>query len=292
MERIAFFLYLFGIVFGVLFFGGIHAWVYTPVFLAIFAASLLLLKGDIVRVQPVAENRAGAPASASAPAVCSPAPLPASASASAPVSAVLAATSASAVTSAPASASAPVRASVSTYRLRWLKTDLTPLFLFFFVLMLIQMLPLPPWLLALISPDAKIAADMAQPAAAVALDPAAGQGAWGALAPYVFPVRMSLVRWIAYGLLFFGLLRCLHSRRRIERAVIVLLALGAFDALYGILQSSSGHGHVWWYKLGNVKDVSGTYLNRNHFAGLMAMTISLAIAYAAGKGEKDRKSVV
>jgi O-antigen ligase len=236
MERIAFFLYLFGIVFGVLFFGGIHAWVYTPVLLAIFAASLLLLKGEIVPVEPAAENREAVPA----------------------------------------------------YGLRWLKTDLTPLFLFFFALMLIQMLPLPPWLLALISPDAKIAADMAQPAAAVALDPAAGRGAWGALAPYAFPVRMSLIRWIAYGLLFFGLLRCLRSRRRIERAIVVLLALGAFDALYGILQSYSGHGHVWWYKLGNVKDVSGTYLNRNHLAGLLAMTITLAIAYAAGKGEKRR----
>lgn len=235
---IAFGLYLFAIVFGVLFFGGIHAWVFTPAFLAIFAASLLLLKGDVV------QKKLG---------------------------------------------------SDPNFFVRWVSNDLTPLFLIFSGLLVLQLLPLPAWLLGIVSPEAKLAAGMAQPAAAAvaagaALHPAAGSDAWAALAPYAFPVRMSLIRWVAYGLLFFGLLRCLHSRRRIETAIIVLIALGTFDALYGILQTYSGHGHVWWFKHGEQhgKGVSGTYLSYNHFAGLMAMTIPLAIAYAAGKGETRR----
>ncbi len=52
MEKIAFILYLGGMIFGVLFFGAIHPWVYTPVFLAVMAASLLLIRGDLTRTTP------------------------------------------------------------------------------------------------------------------------------------------------------------------------------------------------------------------------------------------------
>jgi len=171
-----------------------------------------------------------------------------------------------------------------TPSLRWVKTDLTPLFLMFVAFLLLQMLPLPRGLLLLISPEAKIDGDMSLPAAS-ALDPAALKGHWHALAPYLYPVRMSLIRWIFYGLLFFGLTRCLNSRRRIETAIAVLLALGVFEALYGIVETYSGHNHVWWYeKTTHLREISGTYLNRNHFAGFMEMGITLTVAYAAALG--------
>ncbi len=131
--------------------------------------------------------------------------------------------------------------------MRWVKTDLSPLFFCLLAFLCIQMIPLPQGLLLLISPEAKINGDMSLPAASV-LDGAALTGHWYALAPYLYPVRMSLIRWVVYGLFFFGLTRCLNSRKRIETAVIAILVLGVFDALYGIVQTYSGHGHVWWFK--------------------------------------------
>jgi O-antigen ligase len=222
------FIYLFVMILGVLFFGAIHTWVYTIVFLGVIAASLLLLRGEVA-------------------------------------------------------------VEAGTARLRWLKTGLTPLFFFFLAYLILQMTPLPQWLLLMISPEAKIAGAMSQPAAA-ALNPADLPNTWYALAPYLYPVRMSLVRWVVYGLFFFGLIRCLDSRRRIEAAVITILVLCCFDALYGIVQTYSGNDRVWWFKLSGSgrasRDVSGTYLNRNHFAGLMEMGIALAIAYAGALGGK------
>jgi hypothetical protein len=176
---------------------------------------------------------------------------------------------------------------VGLFQFRWLDTGLNPLFIAFFLYMILQMIPLPDFLLARLSTDAKVAGDMSLPAASV-LDPAALKGNWYALAPYIYPVRMSLVRWIVYGLLFFGLVQTLNSRKRIELAVILILALGCFESLYGIIQTYSRYEHIWWLKKASyIGSVTGTYINRNHFAGLMEMGIVLAIAYAGALSEKS-----
>lgn len=223
---IPFVLYLASTFFGVLFFGAIHTWSYTLVFLGVLAAGLLQLRSWVLR-EP------GGAAS-----------------------------------------------------LRWIKTDLTPLFFLFLAFLVLQMVPLPPRLLLFLSPEAKINGDMSMPAAS-SLDPAVLKGQWYSLAAYLYPVRMSLVRWIVYGLLFFGLTRCLDSRKRIDAAVVAILVLGVVDALYGIMQTYSGYSHIWWFKNLDTRSVSGTYLNRNHFAGMMAMGIALAIAYAAAMGRPE-----
>lgn len=232
MEKSAFVIYLICIVFGVLLFGALHVWVYTIVFLGVLAASLLMLKGAVVKGE-----RDGRPGGAE-----------------------------------------------SGWYLRWVKTDLDPLFFFFFAFLTLQMVPLPQELVGLVSPETKIAREMSQPAAA-SLNPESLKGQWYAIAPYLFQVRMSFIRWTVYGLLFFGLVRCLNSRKRVEVAAVTILLLALFDALYGIMQTYSGHGHIWWFKLSdNRSDVSGTFLNRNLFAGFLEIAIALTAAYAAGLG--------
>ncbi|HOD28110.1 MAG TPA: O-antigen ligase family protein [Syntrophales bacterium] len=165
--------------------------------------------------------------------------------------------------------------------LAFLLTGAEALFVLMVFLLVVQMTPLPGGLLTKLSAEAKAAGLSALPATASVADPSL-KNAWFALAPYAYPVRMSLIRWTAYGLLFFGLCRTLNSRRRIELLVVALLATAVADALYGIVQTYSGSPHVlWWKKLAQgAKDVSGTYINRNHFAGFMEMGIALAIAYA------------
>jgi len=306
MEKIAFKLYLASIVIGVLSFGAIHTWAYTLVFLGIFAASLLLLRGFVVRdVPPSSLPAGGRNGEARADEVggeqgeVGPHVVRrrrASSSSGSSGTAVSVGERRDGRTGwrfrwagiwrhDPNSRNSgscpriPERKFGHGRHLRWIKTDLAPLFLCFLALLILQMIPMPQWLLSLLSPTAKIAAEMSQP---VTPYPPALPGAWSAPAPYLYPVRMSLIRWVAYGLLFFGLIRCLNSRKRIETAIVVLILLGCFDTLYGIMQTYSGHGHVWWFK-SNVygKDVSGTFLSRNLFAGFLEMTITLAVAYAA-----------
>jgi O-antigen ligase len=91
---------------------------------------------------------------------------------------------------------------------------------------------------------------------------------------------MSIVRLTVYALFFVGLSRMLNSQRRIDLAVLLILVTGCFEALYGMVQTFSGNEHIWWVrKIYYRGDVTGTYVNRNHFAGLMEIIIMLAALY-------------
>src|SRR5210317_1097404 len=100
------------------------------------------------------------------------------------------------------------------------------------------------------------------------------------LAPYIYPVRMSLLRWTAYGLFFLGLSQVLNSRKRIEILCFCILITASFASVYGIYQAYAGDNRIWWFS-GYGDDVRGTYINRNHFAGLMAMALMLATGFAS-----------
>ena len=152
------------------------------------------------------------------------------------------------------------------------QTGLNFLFFSLFVFLILQILPLPTFLIGFLSPR------VLEVKSGVAVLTCKGQTF--ALAPYVYPVRMSLMRWTVYGLFFIGLSQVLNSRRRIEILCFCILAIACFISVYGIYQAYAGDHSIWWF-VGYGRDVRGTYINRNHFAGLMAMALMLAAAYAS-----------
>ncbi|WP_028321872.1 O-antigen ligase family protein [Desulfatiglans anilini] len=172
----------------------------------------------------------------------------------------------------------------------------TGLYVFFFMMtafLVFQTIPLPDSMTSILSPEAHQIAEAAIPAPLV-VDGAAGSGFRSALAPYIYPVRMSIMRFLVYGLFFFGFAQVLNSRRRIELAVVLLLLTGSFTALYGILQTYSADPHIWWVRSGPSRQaVNGTYINRNHFAGFMEMGVLMAAAFsgAIALGVKKRLPV-
>lgn len=178
---------------------------------------------------------------------------------------------------------------IGSYQFRVPKTPMNPLYFIFLIFLVIQLIPLPDFLLVKLSPEAKITGDLSLPAVGT-LVPSGFRGQWHSLAPYIYPVRMSLIRWVVYGLLFLILFQTMNSRKRIEAVIILVLITGCFDAIYGIMQTYSGNNHIWWFKsLSGPRDVSGTYINRNHFAGFMEMGIILAVAYAGALSDKSKK---
>lgn len=208
------------LVLAVLFFGAVHAYAYTVVFLGIMIATALMLMASIDRDPGNAK-----------------------------------------------------------LRIKLLKTGLNPLFLLLCIYLIFQTIPLPENIVRFISPGAVVVGQKSLPAAE-ALVAGDHSGQWFSLASYAYPVRQSLLRWIAYGLFFWGLAQTLNSQKRIELAIFVILLTGCFESLYGLVQSFSGSGHILWFKK-YTKAISGTYINRNHFAGFMEMSLLLAAGFAA-----------
>src|SRR5580704_7234981 len=66
------------------------------------------------------------------------------------------------------------------------------------------------------------------------------------------------------------------SRRRL---VAWLLILGTVEAVYGLVQYLSGWQRIFVYaKKYNLEEATGTYINRNHFAGFLEMVIPFGLA--------------
>jgi putative inorganic carbon (HCO3(-)) transporter len=131
-----------------------------------------------------------------------------------------------------------------------------------------QAVPLPPALLAALSPRAfehySFAADAGTaPLSSLSLDPGS--------------TLAILQKCMAYVALFFLTLVLLTSRRRIGLMLTALTLVGTAEAFYGIMTYLGRGNLVLWYPGIAGNSVSGTYVNRNHFAGLMEVTVAAAI---------------
>jgi O-antigen ligase len=72
-----------------------------------------------------------------------------------------------------------------------------------------------------------------------------------------------------------------HSRSN-RRFAIAMIALGLLEAFYGLVQYLAGWQQIFGYvKKYDLQEATGTYINRNHYAGLLEMTLPFALAFAA-----------
>jgi O-antigen ligase len=70
-----------------------------------------------------------------------------------------------------------------------------------------------------------------------------------------------------------------EGRNAKRRLVYALVALGAFEAFYGLVQYLTGWQQIFAYvKKYYLEEATGTYINRNHFAGLLEMTLPFTVA--------------
>ena len=89
----------------------------------------------------------------------------------------------------------------------------------------------------------------------------------------------AVLRLCAYLLLGLAAAVAFRQRRHVRTAAIVIVCSGAFQALYGSVEYLSGHQHIFGYeKKYYLESASGTFINRNHFAGYLAVTLPFALA--------------
>src|SRR5262245_4984022 len=137
----------------------------------------------------------------------------------------------------------------------------------FLALTALQILPLPAVLTALLSPARQppIAAPVASSDwVSVTVDPDKTKG--GAL-------------FVTACLGFcFVLMNTFPHRNWVKITLLVVLTVGSLEALYGLVEYWTGRQHIFWYqKVYYLEEVTGTYINHNHFAGLIGPILVLAI---------------
>ena len=145
-------------------------------------------------------------------------------------------------------------------------------------LVALQLLPLPRGLLRWLRPD--------YPAWDV--DAAGGGGGKFfslSIAPYNTKTHFILLVCCVVAFFFARMLGQDRASRR--RLMAWLLTLGTFEALYGLVQYLSGWQKIFGYvKKYNLEEATGTYINRNHFAGFLEMAIPFSLALVLYENSK------
>lgn len=80
---------------------------------------------------------------------------------------------------------------------------------------------------------------------------------------------------------FFVALEISRRRAARKRLALSLIGLALFESLYGLAEYPGGWQYIWTYhRIYYVGSATGTYINHNHFAGLLEMILPLCLALA------------
>ena len=136
----------------------------------------------------------------------------------------------------------------------------------FFVVTMLQVIPLPGWLLNHVAPASY----------QVFTRSSALLGENFSRHAIAYVPTASISGWIfLFGLvLFYGLLQpYMADTRHLMTVVGVMMGIALFEGLYGLLQALIPSLGVLWVDSANsyVGDARGTFINRNHFAGFVEM---------------------
>jgi O-antigen ligase len=90
-----------------------------------------------------------------------------------------------------------------------------------------------------------------------------------------------LFKFLAYVIAFLLAAYLFDSRKRRSLLLGVLIVLGCFEAGWGIVQYLTGWHKIFTYtNIFDLFDATGTYINRNHFAGLLELIMPFVLAAA------------
>jgi len=98
---------------------------------------------------------------------------------------------------------------------------------------------------------------------------------------FPFATGIELFKWLTLTGLFIVLLywKGWEKGRPIRSGFVVAIFLvGVFESLYGMFEFFSGHNQILYLK-GLVFSVTGTFINRNYFAGYLLMVIPLSMGF-------------
>jgi len=135
-----------------------------------------------------------------------------------------------------------------------------------------QLVPLPASWSAAVAPRATELRSSIQPFL--------GEGMVGWAPISVSPVLTlnAVLRFGAYAVIALATFLALRRPGELRLFCAVIAAAGALQATYGTVEYLSGHQHIFGYEKEYFFDeASGTFINRNHFAVYLAMSLPFAI---------------
>jgi len=156
----------------------------------------------------------------------------------------------------------------------------------FLILVLLQMIPIPTGVAKVLSPKTF---EIRQSLAYAIPQSAIGNPQF-AISFVPFLTKIEFYKWLTLAALFLFLLHWNHfvdGFRITNQLIIVIFFVGVFESLYGMFEFFSGHHQILYLK--GVSSVTGTFINRNYFAGYLLMVIPLGMGFFFSREALDSR---
>ena len=184
--------------------------------------------------------------------------------------------------------------------LQLVSTPLNLPILLFILLILFQLLPLPPKLVKHLSPNTynlykmtlpgydsesrkwKMASSTIDNRQSTIDNPQLTTDHWRPLSLYPHATRTELFKILAYVGVFFLIINNIQTRRELNTLITTIIVMGVVIASFGLIQMFTWNGGIYWFwkskfwPHGSGK-AFGPYVLSCHFAGYMEMAIPLAL---------------
>lgn len=153
----------------------------------------------------------------------------------------------------------------------------------FFLLVVLQVIPLPHFLLDVLSSNTANLWKSQKGALEHLFGDSIQMSYTISFAPYV--TKQKLLLYVSYGMFYIVIANYVSSRKQIKRFFWVAFSVAIIESLVGLLQFITGLSN---FSFGRA---SGTYVNPNNFAGLLGMIIPISLGYAFSLGYEESRPV-
>ncbi len=138
--------------------------------------------------------------------------------------------------------------------------------------LLLQIVPLPAFLIEWLSPQRLAAYRLVDP-----------DGQWLTISQSVADTQIFFMKSLMYVLIFILALLLLNSKRRIRLMVWAIICSALFQAMYGSIMTLSGAEYGFLFKKdAYVGHATGTFVNRNHLAAYLNLGLAIGIGVLVG----------
>lgn len=110
---------------------------------------------------------------------------------------------------------------------------------------------------------------------------------------YPYATRHELLHYISYGIVLLIATECLQQEDTRKRFGCVLIGFGVLYAFYALAQDLTSSGRFFWFYTPRFHgSIYGSYVNHDHYAGLMEMLAPFPLVIAMGRMVRGAQRVL
>jgi O-antigen ligase len=100
---------------------------------------------------------------------------------------------------------------------------------------------------------------------------------------YSYVTRYEALQYVSYGILLLIAAECVRDENARKKFVLVFTSFGVLFALFAVAQDFTSDGKLFWIHTPQFGgSIYGSYVNRDHYAGLMEMLVPIPVVLSLG----------